>query len=86
MTSSDTGNNLAVIESTANLPVQAKSDAHLVDLWIASSNSPHTRRARAADARAFVDYVGKPLPMVTVGDLYSYAGSVSGSDSTRARK
>ncbi|MEI7609708.1 MAG: tyrosine-type recombinase/integrase, partial [Rhodospirillaceae bacterium] len=87
MTSSDTGNDLTVIGSTTrSITAQAETDAQVVALWLRSSNSSHTRRARGEDARRFMEFVGKPLIGVTVGDLQAYAGELVGSDSTRARR
>ena len=68
------------------MAAQADSDAHLVELWVGSSNSHHTRRARQEDARRFLAFVGKPLIAVTVGDMIGYADSLTGSDSAKARK
>jgi len=77
---------IAIVEAGPVIVRQAENEQHLVDLWIASSNSVHTRRARSEDAVRFLGFVAKPLAMVTVGDLYAYADSLSGSDSARARR
>ena len=77
----------AIVATTSRaITAQAESDGHLVALWVGSSNSPHTRRAREGDARRFLGFVAKPLIAVTVGDLQAYAASLTGSDSSRARK
>ena len=84
MTSIGTG--IAVVEPGRAVVRQAHDDAHLVALWVGSSNSAHTRRARSEDAARFLAAVGKPLAVVTVGDLQDYAAALTGSDSARARK
>ena len=87
MTTSSTGNDLAIIGSTSrSLAGQADTDGQVVALWVRSSNSSHTRRARDEDARRFLGFVGKPLIGVTVGDLQTYAGELVGSDSTKSRR
>ena len=78
---------VAIVEPGRAVVVrQADNEAHLVELWIASSNSVHTQRARSEDAGRFLAAVGKPLAAVTVGDLYAYGDSLTGSDSARARR
>ena len=87
MTTSSTGNDLTVIGSTTrSITDQADTDGQVVALWVRSSNSSHTRRARDEDARRFLGFVGKALIGVTVGDLQSYAGELAGSDSTKSRR
>ena len=81
-----TGTAVAVVETGRAITAQAQSDAHLIELWVGSSNSDHTRRARSEDARRFLAFTDKPLVAVTVGDLIAYADSLTGSDSARARK
>src|ERR1700674_5433802 len=48
-------------------PRRRDSDEHLIALWL-HGRSPGTCRAYAADIRAFLAHVGKPLRTVTVGD------------------
>lgn len=44
-------------------------DASLVDLWLSTKTSPHTRRAYASEVARFLAAVRKPLAEVTLGDL-----------------
>ena len=81
-----TGTEVTIVEAGPVIVRQADSESHLIDLWIANSNSAHTRRARSEDAARFLGFVAKPLALVTVGDLYAYADSLTGSDSARARR
>jgi site-specific recombinase XerD len=48
-------------------------DARLVELWLSTKTSPHTRRAYAADAGRFFGFVSKPLLAVTLADLQAWA-------------
>ena len=68
-----TGTEVTIVEAGPVIVRQADSESHLIDLWIANSNSAHTRRARSEDAARFLGFVAKPLALVTVGDLYAYA-------------
>jgi integrase/recombinase XerD len=73
--------------SAAHLPAipQADSDAHLVDMWVKRSNSEHTRRKYRAEAARMLAHVGKPLPIILIGDLQSYLGSLEAkAPATRA--
>ena len=82
-----TGTAVAIVETAGRaMTAQAQNDGHLIELWVGSSNSDHTRRARVEDARRFLAFVGKPLTMVTVGDLIGFIDGLAGSDSTKARK
>ena len=62
----------------------ARSDQHLIELWL-HGRSPHTQRAYRADAHRFLVFVGRPLPTVTLGDLQAFADSLAGKPSSRAR-
>ena len=68
------------------MTAQADSDAQVMNLWIRSSNSTHTRRARQEDARRFVSFVGKPLTVISVGDIQAYIAELTGCDGTKARR
>ncbi|MBV9488934.1 MAG: integrase, partial [Verrucomicrobia bacterium] len=48
------------------LPEQAETDETLIALWL-DGRSAATRRARAADSRAFLAHAGRPLRAVTMG-------------------
>lgn len=55
---------------------QADSDVQLVDMWVKRSNSEHTRRKYRAEATRLLAFVGKPLPVILIGDLQAYLGSL----------
>lgn len=79
-----------VVAAPAALPTLAdtsgaSSDAHLVNLWLSSKASMHTRRAYAADAARFLLTVGKPLALVTVADVQAFASSLTGASRSQAR-
>lgn len=64
----------------------ANSDAQLVDVWIATKASPHTRSAYRSDASRFVAFLaGKPLGAVSVADLQAFADGLAGAAASRAR-
>jgi integrase/recombinase XerD len=66
------------------IPPQATSDEGMVELWLGNYRSPHTRRRYAADARAFLRFVAKPLRMVTVGDIQAFGASLAGGTTNTA--
>lgn len=67
------------------IPPQADGDDHLVDMWVQRSNSEQTRRKYRAEAARFRAFVGKPLPIVRLGDLQAYLASLEGkAPATRA--
>lgn len=79
------------LATTANfspiIPRQADTDGQLIGMWIASSHSPHARRARAYDAQAFLDAVRKPLGLITARDVMGYSESLTGiAPATRGRR
>ena len=64
----------------------AHSDGGLVDVWLSTKTSVHTRRAYSADAARFVAYLGgKPFGAVTVADVQGFASSLTGAASSRGR-
>ncbi len=72
--------------AVAALPAQARSDDHLLDLWL-HGRSPRTRRAYAADVLAFRVHVGCTLPQVTLGDLQGFQDSLASlATATQARR
>lgn len=78
---------LPAASAGALIPVQASSDAGLVDLWLGNYRSPHTRRRYAADARAFLLFVGKPIAQVVMRDVQAYGASLdAGSNATAAAR
>jgi site-specific recombinase XerD len=67
------------------LAPQADTDQQLIALWL-HGRSPHTQRAYAADVGRFLAYAGKPLGMVTLGDLQAFADALADRPATsRAR-
>ncbi len=62
--------------SLAASAAQARSDAHLIDLWL-HNRSGHTQRAYRADADRFLLCVGHPLQAVTLGELQDFADSLA---------
>ena len=68
-------NQLTVVSPAGLGPAQDGSqDRKLVELWLAMKTSSHTRRAYAADAGGFLEFVQKPLSWVTLSDLQAWAG------------
>ena len=61
---------------TAVLPMQARSDAHLLSLWL-HGRSAATQRAYAADLQAFFAHVARPLHAVTLSDLQSFQDTLA---------
>lgn len=51
-------------------------DTALVELWLSTKTSLHTRRAYATEAARFLTAMSKPLAWVTLADLQSYAASL----------
>lgn len=74
-------------QQTETMPSQADSDRQLITLWLNSHNSPHTRRAYAADIERLLAFTGdKPLAATTLADLQSFAESLTAlSASSRKR-
>ncbi len=78
----------ASVPAVVAIPSQAADDAGLVALWL-HGRSHHTQRTYAADAARFLAHVGKPLRLVTVGDVQAFGDQlvVDGlSDASRGRK
>lgn len=67
----------------------AGSDRELVDLWLSTKRSPHTRRAYRQDVDdflAFLEMGRLALRNLTVSHLQAWADQVTGATSTRARR
>jgi integrase/recombinase XerD len=58
----------------------------MIDLWLASFRSPHTRRAYAADAAAFMQICMMPLRQVTVRDVQEFGASLAGAANSAVRR
>ena len=63
---------------------QATNDQHLIELWL-HGRSPHTQRAYRAEVKRFLSFVDKPLPVITLSDLQSFADSIEGEPTTQSR-
>ncbi len=61
--------------TNALLPIQAAHDEQMIALWL-HGRSERTQRAYQADIARFLACVGKPLPLVTLGDLQAFADSL----------
>jgi integrase/recombinase XerD len=60
----------------SNIPQQANSDFHLLDLWL-HGRSKHTQKAYRRDALKFLDYTShQSLKQTTLSDLQSFADSL----------
>lgn len=70
----------------AVIPPQATSDTGMVTLWLHNYRSAHTRRRYSADASAFFAFTGKPLGLVTVGDIQAFGAGLNRSDATTAAR
>ena len=68
------------------VPAQARSDEHLIALWL-HGRSPGTQRAYRADLVAFRAHVRLPLREVTLGDVQGYQDTLAGlATASQARK
>lgn len=66
-------------------PAQATTDAKLIALWL-HGRPATTQRAYAREIAAFLAAVGKPLPVVTLGDVQAFADTRAHlAPATRAR-
>ena len=67
-------------------PLQARSDEHLVALWL-HGRSAGTQRAYAADLRAFFAQARRPLHAVTLGDMQAFQDTLASlATATQARR
>jgi integrase/recombinase XerD len=63
----------------------AKSDAHLVELWLLG-RAEQTERSYRADAVKFLAAVGKPIYTLTVADVGEWTNTLTGTDQYKARR
>ena len=49
------------------------SDTLLIELWLSTKTSSHTRRAYAAEIARFLAFAPKPLAVITLADLQAWA-------------
>ena len=67
-------------------PSGARSDEQLIGLWL-HNRSVHTAKAYLGDVKRFLDFVGKPLGMVTVADVQAFDDSILNfADASRSRE
>jgi integrase/recombinase XerD len=52
------------------------NDFRLIELWLSLKVSSHTRRAYAAEAQRFLEFVDRPLGWVTLANVQAYATSL----------
>lgn len=61
-------------------------NARVIEEWLASKRSAHTRRAYQKDIERFLDFIGqKPLNHVTLHDAQQYQESLKGRATSQAR-
>lgn len=65
---------------------QADSDVKLVELWLGTHRSPHTKRAYRGDAAALLSFVGVGLRQVRLQDMIDFGDSLQGASASRARR
>src|ERR1700676_3910171 len=78
--------------ATVNIPAShaaGENDSALVELWLGTKVSAHTRRAYRSEIERFRSAIAKPLTLVTLGDLHTYAktlehGSLKPASQNRA--
>ena len=77
---------LRMSSAAVAVPAQARSDAHLIELWL-HGRSAGTGRAYQADLAAFRAHVGLPLREVTLGDVQGYQDTLGHlASASQARK
>ena len=69
----------------ALLPPAATTDPDFLRLWLATTNSPNTRRAYELEIRRISAAVPKPLRLVSLGDLIEYRESLTTKANTQNR-
>ena len=62
--------------TTAAVPRQAEHDDHLIRMWL-HGRPETTRRAYDRHVERFLTLTGKPLAMITVGDVQDFADSMA---------
>jgi integrase/recombinase XerD len=62
------------------------TDAMIVAIWVAKSNSANTKEQYTRQAGSFLSFVGKPLQALTLTDLQAWQASLTGSINTKRLK
>src|SRR5690242_2700053 len=80
---------LVIVEAAPNPPtatIPPCENQRIIDEWLASKRSPHTRRAYQQEVARFLAFVEeKPLNYITLGDLQTYQAGLSGRTASQAR-
>jgi integrase/recombinase XerD len=79
---------MAADPTPLSVPVQATTDARLIELWL-HDRPRTTTRAYRSESVLFLEAVGKPIREVMLEDLQRYKDTLSASDlapATRARR
>ncbi len=78
------------IATVSRRPVTARIEAHtddqLVELWLGTFRSPHTRSAYRGDVAAMLAFVGVELRQVRLRDVLDWTASLQGAAATQARR
>ena len=57
--------------------MSSSRDSKIVDLWLEKHPSPHTRGCYQRDSERLLNHAKKPLARITLGDLQSFAQSLT---------
>lgn len=63
---------------------QADNDKQVVGLWL-HDKAPGTQRIYRTDVIRFLSFIGKPLSVITIGDVQAFADSLECAPATKAR-
>jgi site-specific recombinase XerC len=56
--------------------MRSARDAHIINLWLETQRSLHTRGCYRSDSERLLNHAKKALPRITLGDLQSFAQSL----------
>lgn len=65
---------------------QAQTDDQLIELWLDTYRSPHTRTAYRSDIAALRAFVGVELRQVRLRDVLDFAAQLQGASASQARR
>jgi site-specific recombinase XerD len=68
----------AIRNPKTSVPTQVSGEDQLVELWIKTQRSPHTRRAYSRRITHLLATTSKPLAQITLADLVHYYSSLEG--------
>jgi len=63
---------------------QADDDKQVVAMWL-HDKAPGTQRIYRTDVIRFLSFIGKPLSVITIGDVQAFADSLECAPATKAR-